>query len=389
MLCKKCGNEIKEEESFCSKCGKRIKPKEDKKLKKLLYTLVITILIILGAVAIVLVTNRNTDTTDNTITNTDISQDTNNNDTQNQEKQDFKYVQEDSKSSCGKSFKNVDFESFKSNVRELWFEKELNNNLIASNEKALFGNEYGEWQKYNENNSPLEELKRMYSKSGSLNGSWIISQYIDIYYNKDKTAVIGFSISISEYYLNKIGNDKFNEIISGVIDCFDYDFKFEIQKRMNSLEIYKDFDVDIQSITTNNEKYRTFFCRCNPDNIGTNSSNENTNNDISQTNRIKQNVKYKFIGTSQQSADTDDSTYIEFINNRFELLSADSYYYMGTYVENGDNLTLNIESINLGGEEMNLSKDEIGGEIQFKGKITNSGETIVITIENEELKFEL
>ena len=295
MLCKKCGNEIKEEESFCSKCGKRIKPKEDKKLKKLLYTLVITILIILGAVAIVLVTNRNTDTTDNTITNTDISQDTNNNDTQNQEKQDFKYVQEDSKSSCGKSFKNVDFESFKSNVRELWFEKELNNNLIASNEKALFGNEYGEWQKYNENNSPLEELKRMYSKSGSLNGSWIISQYIDIYYNKDKTAVIGFSISISEYYLNKIGNDKFNEIISGVIDCFDYDFKFEIQKRMNSLEIYKDFDVDIQSITTNNEKYRTFFCRCNPDNIGTNSSNENTNNDISQTNRIKQNVKYKFI----------------------------------------------------------------------------------------------
>ena len=105
--------------------------------------------------------------------------------------------------------------------------------------------------------------------------------------------------------------------------------------------------------------------------------------------KIKQNVKYKFIGTSQQSADTDDSTYIEFINNRFELLSADSYYYMGTYVENGDNLTLNIESINLGGEEMNLSKDEIGGEIQFKGKITNSGETIVITIENEELKFEL
>ena len=81
--------------------------------------------------------------------------------------------------------------------------------------------------------------------------------------------------------------------------------------------------------------------------------------------------------------------YIEFINNRFELLSADSYYYMGTYVENGDNLTLNIESINIGGEEMNLSKDEIGGEIQFKGKITNSGETIVITIENEELKFEL
>lgn len=398
MLCKKCGNEIKEGESFCSKCGKRIKPKGDKKSKQLIYTLVITILIILGAVAIVLVTNRDTDKTDNTITNTDISQDTNNNDTQNQEKQDFKYVQEDSNSYCGKSFKNVDFESFKSNVRELWFKSDLEYDTIMATNKALFGEKYSDWNIYPDAGGGYkEEIIFPYIKDLKSN-SYIVGKFVDIYYNKDKTNVFGITIYISDYYLGRIGRSKLGEELGEIINCLPYDFKEEVIKRISSKvdnDInYKDFNVGYyENVKVKNEDYYLVNILCATNETETDNSystnNTETSNNTSQTKKIKQNVKYKFIGTSQQSADTDDSTYIEFMNNRFELLSTDSYYYMGTYVENGDNLTLNIDSINLGGEEMNLSKDEIGGEIQFKGKITNSGETIVITIENEELKFEL
>lgn len=410
MLCKKCGNEIKEEESFCSKCGKKVKLKADKpkvKNKKIICaSLVVAIILVIG---IVIFSNKNnTDIIDDTTINTDISQDTNN--MQNHNEQNFsKYVQEDNNSYCGKSFKNVDFDSFKNKVKQVWFEKEQNNNLIDSTEKSFFGNEYGEWQKYNGSNSPYEELKKMYSKNGSLNGYWIISQYMDIYYNKDKTAVIGFSISVSEYYLNKIGNDKFNEIVNEVIDCFEYDFKVAIQERMNSQEIYEDFDVDIQNITTNNEKYRTFFCRCNVNSTDTNNSyftnNTDISNDTKQTNGIRQNVKYK--ATVVEMQDNSAGATIEFNNNTFKLemflYATDTEYsanvqtnIKGTYVENENNLILYCDKVsnlisengNSYNEEEKDAKEVLEDNV-INGKISNNGKTITIELNNEEMKFEL
>lgn len=330
MLCKKCGNEIKEEESFCSKCGKRIKPKGDKKSKKLLYIILgIIILVIVGAVGIVLVTDRNTDTTDNTITNTDISHDTNNNSSNTEqtttiEKLNLKDVQ------IGKEFKSIN---------EM---NEVSQKIVSC-----------AWQR----------IKREHP-----NANW---NYIEI----TKEDGCGRFVVFFDYVESSISE-------SATMD--------------NIIVWVKDIENNNMGYYTSEDHMYVLLKQWGTPLEGSNNTVDytETSNNTSQTNGIRQNVKYKVKGSEEllQGQDTSANIYIEFTNNRFELaylLSADSYYYMGTYVENGDNLTLNIDSINLGGEEMNLSKDEIGGEIQFKGKITNSGETIVITIENEELKFEL
>ena len=378
MLCKKCGNEIKEEESFCSKCGKRIKPKGDKKSKKLLYIILgIIILVIIGIVGIALTTNKNTDTSSNTNT----SQDTNNNDIQNQENSlntEMPYY----------NFIDTQYETF--NFTEEEYVKRIM--------KIIGGDSSYKSQGFERMKATVPNQYN-YAKviNGAIHTMSIVSNPSNGKVSSVKLSVLGYDKSTEEqleqnlYYIT-------SNLVGGIVNYTDTNDTEKMQEGKAVMEEILDevaIQKGLQTITNIDSVGRNGYEISTEIKVVKNTNNNTeTSNNTSQTNGIRQNVKYKVKGSEEllQGQDTSANIYIEFTNNRFELaylLSADSYYYMGTYVENGDNLTLNIDSINLGGEEMNLSKDEIGGEIQFKGKITNSGETIVITIENEELKFEL
>ena len=242
MICEKCGNQINDGDTFCSKCGNKIediinkqdnesnsKRKLNKPNKKIIYTMIGTIIIVIVAIVgiIILGTNKNKDT----INNENISIEENSN--SNSEIQDFKYVQKDDNSPVGYSFTNIDFELFKDNVRRVWFKEALEFDSIMEVNKSKFGNNYSKWvEGHTQDNYPSEEIVTYYTTTGTINGPYSISKSVVILYNKTKTNVVGVRVHISDKYLGKIGRSKEMEYINEVIDCFPNDFKEEIYDRI-------------------------------------------------------------------------------------------------------------------------------------------------------------
>jgi len=193
MICEKCGNQINDGDTFCSKCGNKIediinkqdnesnsKRKLNKPNKKIIYTMIGTIIIVIVAIVgiIILGTNKNKDT----INNENISIEENSN--SNSEIQDFKYVQKDDNSPVGYSFTNIDFELFKDNVRRVWFKEALEFDSIMEVNKSKFGNNYSKWvEGHTQDNYPSEEIVTYYTTTGTINGPYSISKSVVILYN--------------------------------------------------------------------------------------------------------------------------------------------------------------------------------------------------------------
>lgn len=250
----------------------------------------------------------------------------------------------------------------------------------------------------------MEEIIFPYLKGNS----YIVGKMVDIYYNNDKTNVYGVGIYISDYYLGKIGRSKFLDEIDEVINCLPSDFKDEVNKRSDgSSTIYEDFNVGYNENVklSNNEKYYLVNIMCAMSGENTNNSystnNAETSNKIEQTNGIRQNVKYTVKNLDAlQSQGINSDMYVEFINDKFEMVMSvimpndnieTKIYYNGTYIENGENITLNVDKMKMDYNTNGSDKDSKQEEVKevFSGKITNNGKTIIITMENEELKFEL
>ena len=323
MVCNKCGKEITDGEKFCSNCGKKIKERENssnekhsKVNKKLIY-IIISIVVIIGVVVgIVLLNNKDTSNDNNVDTNVSTTEETNNN-TENSV-QDFKYVQRDDKSYPGNSFKNVDFEIFKSNLRQLWFKNDLEYDMIMQRNIGEFGEEYSQWQLYHsEIGESFEELKNPYYKGNS----YIIGRFVDIYYNEDKTNVYGFAIYVSDYYLGRVGRSNLTSLFFEVIECLPSDFAEEVKERYYNDKEYEDFYVALHTVELNNETYNMLSCMCekNTEEIITNESNdiivENTTPPVAT-------IEVKDYGTikvelSYQDAPNTVKNFIALANNGF------------------------------------------------------------------------
>ncbi len=325
MFCSKCEYEIKDGEKFCGNCGKKIKDNEsnsngnkDKtsKMNKKLICIIIGIVIIVGVVlGVAVLNNRNTNVDTNT--NTDISTNSNNIDNTQSETQDFKYVQKDDKSYSGNSFKNVNFDTFKNNLRQLWFKGDLEYDIVMQRNIGMFGEEYSQWQVYNDKNGEtFEELKNPYLKGNS----YIIGRMVDIYYTENKTNVYGFAIYISDYYLGKVGRSNLTSLFFEVIDCLPNDFAEEVKERYYSDIQYEDFFVTLSTINLknlNNEPYHMLVCFCKESTSEINikdqtdttkiDTNDNTNVPNSNANNSNDNASTN-INTSTPTSNNNNSS---------------------------------------------------------------------------------
>lgn len=398
MICKKCGNEIKDGAKFCDNCGKKVKDNENKNTKinkQLLYIMICIIIIVSIGVGIGIggklfgkKDDVSNDTAEVVADNQTQTQE------QEQEQEESKYVQDDDNVWIGKSFKDFDIASFKDNVIKLWFAGQAEYDNIKAFDTALFGEDYGKWLSFtDENGEPFEEIKTVFTKSGNLNGPWIPGKMIDIYYNDDKTAVYGISIYISDAYLGNIGRSTYSSIINEVFNCFPNELGSEIKSRYNSSTTeYKDFNVTSYENTINNERFNVISIMCHADEDGNNgniskidSTNKTDNSDgISPINKLRYNVKYKMKDINQN--------YIIFKDNTFEwycYFMDDSdpmkIYFTGTYVESEGKIVLTIQHI---ADLLTNTGSDSEGIIE--AEVTNDGNRIALRDESDEgMVFEI
>lgn len=331
MVCNKCGKEITDGEKFCSNCGKKIKERENssnkkhsKVNKKLIY-IIISIVVIIGVVVgIVLLNNKDTSNDNNIDTNVSTTEETNNN-TENSV-QDFKYVQENPNSATGKSFKNIDFESFKDNLRKVWFAEALEYDFVMNVNKSRHGSEYSQWTSgKTADGFPAETLQTLYTTSGNIEGPYKTAKAVCIIYDIHKTNVSSIEIIISDTYLGKMGRSKENEYIQEVIDCLPYEFGEIIYDRIDNNEsLREDFNIIYGKQTIENALYKTltFHTGNSQETANTNTTETHNDNIVESTTPPVATIEVKDYGTikvelSYQDAPNTVKNFIALANNGF------------------------------------------------------------------------
>ncbi len=387
MICKKCGNEVSEDEKFCSKCGKKVKRdnKNTNKHKKWFIVIsTITVIIIIGVavgIGINIKNNSNTvkDNQDSTIANKEIVII----DEGVIREAKYNFTLEDVKRSMDNTCKQNNTNNY-TDFEESVSETEVINYISYKNEDDR---ENGERIEVETVDNYVLSITFVYPdsvKNQNLSGSEDVFFNIlkdngtEEYSNKIKSIITELPMNKNQYYNNTL--------------C--YKGYYEVDK------------ATVYSISATSERSYNAMKEGSEEIFITDESDTAVNEDNTQDNKVEKFLKYN-MNKDDDIAQEMGFNYIMFRNGQF-LINTDETNDInieGSYTENGDTISLSLDTDYLGGtetvkqlnegikqksKELGLNELKIDGDnLILDGKVTNGGNTFILDFMGYQLEFNI